>query len=220
MGLMPRASPRAPRGRGARSRDGIVRRVRCTRERARRSVRRSRRRTPAGCPSLATGRGGPLDLVRMGIDGWLYRPGDLDDLRMRVTDLAGDARKRRAFGDAGWQAVQGRSWASVCDQLLVHFDDAKVLRAGGLRSHSARRMTRPEIMAPVEPRRWQRYVALGDSLTEGLCDPAPDGALRGWADRLALLLACARGTALREPRDPLQARQRCERNPAPSGHSR
>jgi phosphatidylinositol alpha 1,6-mannosyltransferase len=29
-------------------------------------------------------------------------------------------------------------------------------------------------------------------LTEGLCDPAPDGALRGWADRLALLLA-ARG---------------------------
>ncbi|MDF2509976.1 MAG: glycosyl transferase, partial [Microbacterium sp.] len=31
-----------------------------------------------------------------------------------------------------------------------------------------------------------------DSLTEGLCDPAPDGALRGWADRLALLLA-ARG---------------------------
>lgn len=45
---------------------------------------------------------------------------------------------------------------------------------------------------PVPPRRWHRYVALGDSLTEGLCDPAPDGALRGWADRLALLLA-ARG---------------------------
>jgi phosphatidylinositol alpha 1,6-mannosyltransferase len=35
-------------------------------------------------------------------------------------------------------------------------------------------------------------VALGDSLTEGLCDPGPDGALRGWADRLALLLS-ARG---------------------------
>lgn len=32
---------------------------------------------------------------------------------------------------------------------------------------------------------WQRYVALGDSLTEGVGDPRPDGTLRGWADRLA-----------------------------------
>ncbi|MFJ4224846.1 GDSL-type esterase/lipase family protein [Microbacterium sp. NPDC089695] len=145
----------------------------------------------SGVPVVATGRGGPLDLVRMGIDGWLYRPGDLDDLRMRVADLAGDARKRRAFGDAGCEAVQGRSWASVCDQLLGHYDDARELRAvdAGLR---ARRVTRPEATAPLVGHRWQRYVALGDSLTEGLCDPAPDGALRGWADRLALLLA-ARG---------------------------
>ncbi|WP_431073119.1 GDSL-type esterase/lipase family protein [Microbacterium phyllosphaerae] len=145
----------------------------------------------SGVPVVATGRGGPLDLVRMGIDGWLYRPGDLVDLRMRVADLAGDGRKRVAFGEAGHQAVQGRSWSSVCDQLLGHFDEARTLRAvdSGLR---ARRLTRPEIAAPVDTRRWHRYVALGDSLTEGLCDPAPDGALRGWADRLALLLA-ARG---------------------------
>jgi phosphatidylinositol alpha 1,6-mannosyltransferase len=145
----------------------------------------------SGVPVIATGRGGPLDLVRMGIDGWLYRPGDLDDLRMRVTDLAGDARKRRAFGEAGREAVQHRSWESVCDQLLAHFEEAQALRRvdAGAR---ARRAMRPESPAPVAARRWQRYVALGDSLTEGLCDPAPDGALRGWADRLALLLA-ARG---------------------------
>jgi lysophospholipase L1-like esterase len=30
-----------------------------------------------------------------------------------------------------------------------------------------------------------RYVALGDSTTEGLDDPRPDGTFRGWADRLA-----------------------------------
>ncbi|WEK59575.1 MAG: GDSL-type esterase/lipase family protein [Candidatus Microbacterium colombiense] len=145
----------------------------------------------SGVPVVATGRGGPLDLVRMGIDGWLYRPGDLDDLRMRVTDLAGDARKRRAFGTAGWEAVQGRSWASVCDQLLEHYAEARTLKRvdGALR---ARRGVRPEITVPVDAVPWRRYVALGDSLTEGLCDPAPDGALRGWADRLALLLA-ARG---------------------------
>ncbi|MFK4850953.1 GDSL-type esterase/lipase family protein [Microbacterium sp. ZW T6_19] len=145
----------------------------------------------SGVPVIATGRGGPLDLVRMGIDGWLYRPGDLDDLRMRVNDLAGDARKRRAFGEAGREAVQGRSWAKVCDQLLGHFDEARTL-SNVDRSLRARRVVRPETSAPVTEVRWQRYVALGDSLTEGLCDPAPDGALRGWADRLALLLA-ARG---------------------------
>ena len=145
----------------------------------------------SGVPVVATGRGGPLDLVRMGIDGWLYRPGDLDDLLMRVCDLTGDARKRRAFGEAGHDAVQGRSWASVCDQLLVHFDEARALRTVDS-SLRARRRTRPEPTAAVGARRWRRYVALGDSLTEGLCDPAPDGSLRGWADRLALLLA-ARG---------------------------
>jgi lysophospholipase L1-like esterase len=32
---------------------------------------------------------------------------------------------------------------------------------------------------------FDRYVALGDSTTEGLDDPRPDGGFRGWADRLA-----------------------------------
>src|SRR5262245_26647374 len=32
---------------------------------------------------------------------------------------------------------------------------------------------------------WSRYVALGDSFTEGLDDPNPDGTYRGWADRVA-----------------------------------
>jgi lysophospholipase L1-like esterase len=40
---------------------------------------------------------------------------------------------------------------------------------------------------------WQRYVALGDSFTEGLsdADPARGGEYRGWADRLAEHLAAA-----------------------------
>lgn len=33
------------------------------------------------------------------------------------------------------------------------------------------------------------YVAIGDSFTEGLGDPRPDGTLRGWADRVAEGLA-------------------------------
>lgn len=42
-----------------------------------------------------------------------------------------------------------------------------------------------------EPRVWTRYVALGDSFTEGMSDPDPDlpGRFVGWADRLAGHLA-------------------------------
>jgi lysophospholipase L1-like esterase len=40
---------------------------------------------------------------------------------------------------------------------------------------------------------WRRYIALGDSFTEGLSDPDPSrpGEFRGWADRLAGHLAAA-----------------------------
>ncbi len=36
---------------------------------------------------------------------------------------------------------------------------------------------------------WKRYVALGDSFTEGVGDPRPGGRERGWADRVAESLA-------------------------------
>jgi lysophospholipase L1-like esterase len=39
---------------------------------------------------------------------------------------------------------------------------------------------------------WTRYLALGDSFTEGLQDLRADGTYRGWADRLAQSLAAAR----------------------------
>ena len=44
-------------------------------------------------------------------------------------------------------------------------------------------------MAQQHP--WTRYVAIGDSFTEGIGDPEPDlpGGNRGWADRVAEVLA-------------------------------
>jgi len=40
---------------------------------------------------------------------------------------------------------------------------------------------------PVQKHPWSRYVALGDSFTEGIGDPEPrnPGGYRGWADRVA-----------------------------------
>jgi lysophospholipase L1-like esterase len=37
--------------------------------------------------------------------------------------------------------------------------------------------------------RWGSYVAVGDSFTEGLDDPYPEGSFRGWADLVASRLA-------------------------------
>ncbi|PZU39924.1 MAG: G-D-S-L family lipolytic protein [Arsenicicoccus sp.] len=50
------------------------------------------------------------------------------------------------------------------------------------------------------PRVWERFVALGDSFTEGLADPDPtsDDAYVGWADRVAAALA-ARNDELGTP---------------------
>ncbi|MGH2711886.1 MAG: SGNH/GDSL hydrolase family protein [Actinomycetota bacterium] len=38
---------------------------------------------------------------------------------------------------------------------------------------------------------WRRFVAVGDSMTEGVGDPVRGGGLRGWADRLAESLRAA-----------------------------
>ncbi len=44
------------------------------------------------------------------------------------------------------------------------------------------------VVGPDRPR-WRRFVALGDSFTEGVGDERPDGTPRGWADLVATALA-------------------------------
>ncbi len=146
----------------------------------------------SGVPVVATGIGGPVDLVRSSIDGWLYRPGDLREMRERVIDLVGDESKRRAFAASAAESVRGRTWEALCRELVGHYEDARTLRPidDALRHRAAIRPGAPSMSPAVRPR-WTRYVALGDSLTEGLCDTSrmPAGQYRGWADRLAQLLA-------------------------------
>lgn len=137
----------------------------------------------SGVPVVATGRGGPLDLVQSSVTGWLYRPGDRADLRARVLDLTGDNAKRRAFAVAARGSVAHRTWTALGHELVAHYADAIAAKSG-----------RPR-RADANPRRanWSRYVAIGDSITEGLCDDSRQqpGEFRGWADRLALLLSQA-----------------------------
>ncbi|WP_307481388.1 glycosyltransferase [Microbacterium trichothecenolyticum] len=145
----------------------------------------------SGVPVVATGVGGPLDLVRSSVDGWLYKPGDLDDMRERVSDLVGDESKRRAFARAAREAMRGRTWEALTGDLVTHYQDAVALRRID-DNMLLRGGPRPSGLSASRTRgRWMRFVALGDSLTEGLCDASrmPAGQFRGWADRLAELLA-------------------------------
>ena len=146
-------------------------------------------------PVVATGVGGPVDLVRSSVDGWLYRPGDLADMRARVEDLLGDGAKRRAFAEAAHESVRDRTWDALCGALVNHYEDARMLRPID-DALLVRGASRPWSATPAPPAapRWRRYVALGDSITEGLCDTSrmPSGEYRGWADRLAQLLAHTR----------------------------
>jgi lysophospholipase L1-like esterase len=50
--------------------------------------------------------------------------------------------------------------------------------------------------SPVHPRVFTRYVAIGDSSTEGLDDPDGRGGYRGWANRLATRVASAQSSPL------------------------
>ncbi|GAB5079550.1 glycosyltransferase family 4 protein [Arthrobacter sp. AD-310] len=78
----------------------------------------------SGVPVVATGRGGPLDLVENSRTGWLYEPGDLAALRSRVLDLVGDDAKRRAFAAAAHASVQERTWPALCAELISHYTGA------------------------------------------------------------------------------------------------
>jgi phosphatidylinositol alpha 1,6-mannosyltransferase len=81
----------------------------------------------SGVPVVATGRGGPVDLVDSSRTGWLYEPGNLHELRDRVADLVGDPAKRDAFARASHDTVRDRSWATVCDALIEHYVEAIAL---------------------------------------------------------------------------------------------
>lgn len=155
----------------------------------------------SGVPVVSTGAGGPVDLVRPSIDGWLYEPGNLDDMRARVADLIGDPAKLAAFSRAARASVRGRTWAALSEQLEAYYDEAIRLNALD-RTLMVRGALRPA-HAPAKPTAqltpaWRRYVALGDSITEGLGDTSrmPEGEFLGWAARLAMLLSDRRGDGL------------------------
>ncbi|MGH3305194.1 MAG: glycosyltransferase [Streptosporangiaceae bacterium] len=82
----------------------------------------------SGLPVVAPAAGGPLDLIRDGVTGFLVRPNDAGALAAAVATLAADPALRAAQGVAGRKLVLGRTWPVMCDELIGHY--AAVLGAG------------------------------------------------------------------------------------------
>lgn len=75
-------------------------------------------------PVVAPATGGPLDLVEPGRNGYLYKPGSLDDLRNAVQTLINNPQQILEFGRNGESMVRNRTWLSLTQSIVGHYETA------------------------------------------------------------------------------------------------
>jgi len=89
----------------------------------------------SGVPVVAPAAGGPLDLVQPGLTGTLVPADDGDAIAAAVAELLADADLRQRYGLAARDAVAGRTWAAIGDELIGHY--RSVLAGRTTRRHLA-----------------------------------------------------------------------------------
>lgn len=75
----------------------------------------------SGLPVVAPRAGGPVDLVADGRTGYLVPPFEAAGFTAAIRELAADPERRALFGAAGREAIAGRTWSAVGDELLGHY---------------------------------------------------------------------------------------------------
>jgi glycosyltransferase involved in cell wall biosynthesis len=75
----------------------------------------------SGLPVVAARAGGAIDLVRDGMTGALFQPGNATELRAQIFRLVNAPAQRATMGSAGRAAAEQRSWGRVMDELLGHY---------------------------------------------------------------------------------------------------
>lgn len=78
----------------------------------------------SGVPVIAPRSGGPIDLVEHGVNGYLFEKTDDSGMRAFVELLSSDPALRSAMGEAGRRSVLGRSWRTICAELVGHYEHA------------------------------------------------------------------------------------------------
>lgn len=75
----------------------------------------------SGVPVVAPDAGGLRDLVRPGVNGLLFEPGNGCDLYGHLETLVADRRTRSSMGLEAYAGVRDRSWAAVNETLVEHY---------------------------------------------------------------------------------------------------
>lgn len=76
----------------------------------------------SGVPVVAPNAGGPIDVVDPEA-GFLYTPGNGEQLAAYVRDLVSSPRLRRQMSVDARRSVEGRSWHAVNEALVQHYRD-------------------------------------------------------------------------------------------------
>jgi glycosyltransferase involved in cell wall biosynthesis len=76
----------------------------------------------SGLPVVGARSGGTLDLVRNGVNGLLFEPGVASDLRGKLRTLVVNHDMRRTMGSTGRSIAETRSWHSIMNELMDHYD--------------------------------------------------------------------------------------------------
>jgi len=83
----------------------------------------------SGVPVVAPNSGGPVDVVEIGA-GFLYTPGDRDELAAYVRALVENPRLRGQMALTARRSVEDRSWYAVNEALVQHYRDVLAARRG------------------------------------------------------------------------------------------
>ncbi|TIC80865.1 glycosyltransferase family 1 protein [Nocardioides sp. GY 10127] len=87
----------------------------------------------SGVPVVAPRQGGPVDVVPDGVGGYLFTPGDADELAAHVGRLLDDPGLRARLGAQARRAVEGRTWRAVNEALVGHYRAVVTARAAAER---------------------------------------------------------------------------------------
>jgi phosphatidylinositol alpha 1,6-mannosyltransferase len=83
----------------------------------------------AGVPAVAPNQGGPVDVIDRGA-GFLYTPGDGEDLKSYVEMLVANEPLRAQMGVTARRSVENRSWHAVNEILVGHYRAVVAERRG------------------------------------------------------------------------------------------
>ncbi len=83
----------------------------------------------SGLSVVAQRKGGPADLVRPGVTGYLTRPGDVEDFARRILDLVENADQRTRIGYTARAIAEKRSWDAVNTRIAAIMATALVENA-------------------------------------------------------------------------------------------